>query len=61
MQYGCNEAEREQVLARCQRSDGILQLLLGATPLRTAQFWGPALLLIALIALAASLAGLPPP
>lgn len=61
MQYGCDEVEKERVLNRCRKSDAILQLLLGKTPLETARYWGPALVLSALAAVAASLIGLPTP
>jgi hypothetical protein len=61
MQYGCDEAEKEAVLARCGRSDALWQFILGRTPLATARYRGSALLLLTLAALAASLAGLPTP
>jgi hypothetical protein len=58
--YGCNETEKESVLAFCQHSDRILQFMLGNTAYATVQRWGVILILTILAAIAASAAGVSP-
>jgi hypothetical protein len=60
IQYGCNEAEKEDVLAFCQRSDRALRFVLGNTACATAGRWGVIMVLVLLAAIAASVAGLSP-
>lgn len=60
IQYGCNENEKEGVLAFCQRSDRILQFVLGSAAYATGRRWGVIFILVILAAIAASAAGLSP-
>jgi hypothetical protein len=55
-----DETNKEHVLAFCQDSDRLLQLILGDTARRTLLRWGPVLILVTLAAAAAAVAGLPP-
>lgn len=60
IQYGCREDRKEGVLTFCQRSDRVLQFVLGGAAYATGRRWGTIHVLVILAAVAASAAGLSP-